>query len=48
MIRDDGEQTMLFDLDMTIQRLNQDVHDHPTAVQFTGVYYNLLRRWPDA
>lgn len=48
MVRDDGERTMLFDLDMAIQRLNQDVPDHSTAVQFTGVYHNLLRRWADA
>ena|SRR5437868_4786480 len=43
MIRDDGERTLLFDLDVAIQRLNgQD-----PAVQLTGVYHNLLRRWAD-
>lgn len=47
MIRDDGHRTHLFDLDMAIQSLNQDVPDHPAVVQLTGVYHNLLRRWAD-
>jgi PKHD-type hydroxylase len=47
MIRDDGQRTLLFDLDTAIQRLNQDTPDHPASVQLTGVYHNLLRRWAD-
>lgn len=47
MIREDGQRTILFDLDMAIQRLNRDVPDHPTAVQFTGIYHNLLRQWAE-
>ncbi len=47
MIRDDGQRTLLFDLDTAIQRLNQDHPDHPASVQLTGVYHNLLRRWAD-
>ena len=47
MVRDDGERTILFDLDMAIQRLSQDAPDHPSAVQLTAVYHNLLRRWAD-
>lgn len=47
MVRDDGQRTLLFDLDTAIQRLNQDAPDHPSAVQLTGVYHNLLRRWAD-
>jgi PKHD-type hydroxylase len=45
MIRDDGERTLLFDLDTAIQRLTVDVPDHPAAIQLTAVYHNLLRRW---
>jgi PKHD-type hydroxylase len=48
MVRDDGQRTLLFDLDTAIQRLNQDVRDHPSTVQLTAVYHNLLRRWADA
>lgn len=47
MIRDDGERTLLFDLDNAIQRISRDVPNHPSAVQLTGVYHNLLRRWAD-
>ena len=47
MIRDDGERTLLFDLDVAIQRLNRERGDHPAAVQLTGVYHNLVRRWAD-
>ena len=47
MIRDDGERTLLFDLDTAIQRLTVDMSDHPAALQLTGVYHNLLRRWSD-
>src|SRR6187200_2989243 len=45
MIRDDGERTLLFDLDTAIQRLTVDLPDHPAVVQLTAVYHNLLRRW---
>ena len=47
MIRDDGRRTLLFDLDTAIQRLQRDSPDHPSAVQLTGVYHNLLRCWAD-
>jgi PKHD-type hydroxylase len=47
MVRDDGQRTLLFDLDTSIQRLNQDLPDHPSALQLTGVYHNLLRRWAE-
>jgi len=47
MVRDDGKRTLLFDLDTAIQKVAQDVPDHPSAVQLTGVYHNLLRRWAE-
>lgn len=47
MVRDDGERTLLFDLDTAIQRLNVDHRDHPSAIQLTGVYHNLMRRWAE-
>jgi PKHD-type hydroxylase len=47
MIRDDGARTLLFDLDVGIQRLNRDTPNHPSLVQLTGVYHNLLRRWAE-
>ncbi len=47
MVRDDGDRTLLFDLDAAIRKLNQDGPQHPVAVQLTGVYHNLLRKWAD-
>jgi PKHD-type hydroxylase len=51
MIRDDGKRSLLFDLDLSIQRLSRDLPDHPaatqSAVQLTGVYHNLLRQWAE-
>lgn len=48
MVRDDGQRSLLFDLDTSIQRLGRDVPDHADIVQLTGVYHNLLRRWADS
>jgi PKHD-type hydroxylase len=47
MVRDDGQRTLLFDLDMAIQRISGETPDHPSVIQLTGVYHNLLRRWAD-
>ena len=47
MVRDDGRRSLLFDLDLGIQRLNRETPNHPAAVQFTGVYHNLLRQWAE-
>jgi PKHD-type hydroxylase len=47
MVRDDGERTLLFDLDTAIQRIAGEAPDHPSALQLTGVYHNLLRRWAE-
>lgn len=47
MVRDDGERTILFDMDMAIQRIAENAPDHPSVLQLTGVYHNLLRRWAD-
>jgi PKHD-type hydroxylase len=47
MVRDDVQRSILFDLDMAIQLVNRDLPDHASAVQLTGVYHNLLRRWAE-
>lgn len=47
LIRSDGRRSLLFDMDMAIMRLNQDHPGHPSAVQLTGVYHNLLREWSE-
>lgn len=47
MIRDDAQRTVLFDLDIAIQRLAAESPDHPSAIQLTGVYHNLVRMWAE-
>jgi PKHD-type hydroxylase len=47
MVRDDGERTLLFDLDSAIQRVASEMPNSPAPVQLTAVYHNLLRRWAD-
>jgi PKHD-type hydroxylase len=47
LVRDDGQRTLLFDLDTAIQGIARDTPDHPSALQLTGVYHNLLRRWSE-
>lgn len=48
MVREDAQRALLFDMDAAIQRLVQERPDHPSAVQLTGVYHNLLRMWAEA
>lgn len=47
MVRDDGQRTLLYDMDTSIQRLLRDHPEHPSGVQFTGIYHNLLRQWAE-
>lgn len=45
MVRDDGERTVLFDLDQSIQSLQTTLPpDDPRMLKLTGIYHNLLRR----
>jgi PKHD-type hydroxylase len=49
MVRDDGERTLLFQLDTAVQRLTGQLGGgDASVVELTGVYHNLLRRWADA
>lgn len=47
MIRDNGRRSLLFDMDVAIQRLGAENATHPSVVQLTGVYHNLLRQWAE-
>ncbi len=47
LVRDDGQRALLFDLDNAIRRLGADHPSHPSVVQLTGVYHNLLRSWAE-
>ena len=49
MVRDDGARRILFDLDQSVQRLTAQLGGTDrSAIELTGVYHNLLRRWADA
>ncbi len=45
MVSDDGQRSLLFDLDAGIQRIGRDHPEHASYVALTGVYHNLVRRW---
>jgi PKHD-type hydroxylase len=45
MISDVTRRAMMFDLDMSIIRLNGDHPEHPSVVSLTSLYHNLLRQW---
>lgn len=46
LVPDEGERTLLFDLDQSIQQMTPLVApDDMRLLQLTGVYHNLLRRW---
>jgi PKHD-type hydroxylase len=47
MIRDDGQRTLLFDLDMAINKVNQAIPNHAGVVELTNCYHNLLRRFAE-
>lgn len=47
MVRDDGNRSLLFELDRNIQSLRSKYGDTDEVVALTGHYHNLLRRWAD-
>lgn len=48
MVRDDGQRTLLYDLDQSIQELTLELGvGHPQTIKLAGIYHNLVRRWAD-
>ena len=47
MVRDDGTRTLLFDLDMAINKVNQAMPNNSAVVELTNCYHNLLRRFAE-
>ena len=49
MVRDDGQRTLLFQMDTAIQQLVAELgNTDAKVINLTGVYHNLLRRWADS
>ena len=46
-VRDADKRRLLFDMDLSIQRLNASVPDNPAIGNLTACYSNLLRMWAD-
>ena len=47
LIRDNHHRSLLFDLDIAIQRFGTEQATHPSVVQLTGIYHNLIRLWAE-
>ncbi|MGD9802881.1 MAG: Fe2+-dependent dioxygenase, partial [Hyphomicrobiaceae bacterium] len=48
MVRDDGQRTLLYELDKAIMDVRSQLSDeNRAAVALTSHYHNLLRRWAD-
>jgi len=47
MVRDDGERTLLFEMDTAIRELTTAAADAGARLRLTACYHNLLRRWAD-
>ncbi|MBX3477917.1 MAG: Fe2+-dependent dioxygenase [Brevundimonas sp.] len=48
LVRDDADRELLFRLDIGVQRVAVETGaGSPAAVELTGVYHNLLRRWTE-
>lgn len=47
MVRDESKRSLLFDMDMAIIKLARDHAEHPSVVELTSVYHNLLRQWAE-
>lgn len=47
MVRDSSKRQLLFDLDMTIIRLRQQLQDNTDVLALTHHYHNLLRQWAE-
>jgi PKHD-type hydroxylase len=47
MVRETERRRLLFEMDMAILALRQQQGEHPSVVQLTNCYHNLMRIWAD-
>ena len=47
LVKDDGQRTLLFDMDTAIQTLNRTQADETARRSLVGCYHNLLRQWSE-
>jgi PKHD-type hydroxylase len=47
MVRDPGKRRLLYDMDMALLKLRQEVGETDAVVRLTATYHNLLRLWAE-
>lgn len=47
MVRDPEKRRLLYDMDIALTALRQQVGETVPVIQLTGTYHNLLRRWTE-
>ncbi len=47
MVRDAGQRRLLYDMDMALLQLREQVGESEAVVRLTGTYHNLLRQWAE-
>lgn len=47
MVRHDAHRSLLLNLDVAVQKIGQDMEGHPSIVELTAIYHNLLREWAE-
>jgi PKHD-type hydroxylase len=48
MVRDPGQRRLLYEMDMALLQLRQQVGETDPVVRLTSTYHNLLRQWADS
>lgn len=47
LLRRDSHRALMLSLDLAIQNVGRDMENHPSLVDLTAVYHNLLREWAE-
>lgn len=47
LLRADSHRSLLFEMDVAIQRLAREQPNHPSVLELTNVYHNLVRQWAE-
>ncbi|CAM3966041.1 Fe2+-dependent dioxygenase [Roseateles saccharophilus] len=47
MVRSDEQRRLLYEMDLSLMKLRNELGASPQLVQLTGTYHNLLRMWAD-
>ena len=47
MVRDTGQRRLLYEMDMALLSLREEIGEHDAVVRLTSTYHNLLRQWAE-